>query len=408
MNQKPLFSELIEEKPRFSETPAFRVSFIITLFFLFFAGIMSFNNYVMKNEKKSKSPGLSIEMSPQDMVMKIQQLEKEIKSKHSNIFKLISTYKSQTGENFRGLNLLDLTKREKKLLEKRIKEEKSVTIKSLLSNILKNSDQISNMKNVIYDLMKKLPTPTTVQKGENHFQLAYEYLIKTIGIEKELAIKLVRKSVLLDSLAPGFKVWNFFNNGIFGTFVTQGIAKVSPGKLHRIVKERLIAQKEKAITENKKLGSDIEILKINNSDLNMQLVDMNTKNSDLSYKITDLDEKHQVLNKKWNSMLYKVDLDKRLVKEGVLKRGFLKKAKMNQINNRFFYKSIDLRDSKEIYVRSDQFNSKKIKKVTLFPKFYKKGIDYEVIINDQGAEAILTILTPEKLKNEKVVISVGL
>ena len=67
-----------------------------------------------------------------------------------------------------------------------------------------------------------------------------------------------------------------------------------------------------------------------------------------------------------------------------------------------------MRKSKQIHVPATRFNARKIKDVVLYPRLFKKGTDYEVSMDNQGSEAVLTILNPEKLKNERVVISVGL
>ena len=58
-------------------------------------------------------------------------------------------------------------------------------------------------------------------------------------------------------------------------------------------------------------------------------------------------------------------------------------------------------------VQATQFQAKKIKKVNLYPRVFKKGVDYQISFKDEGSKAVLTILDTDKLKNEWVVISVG-
>jgi hypothetical protein len=48
----------------------------------------------------------------------------------------------------------------------------------------------------------------------------------------------------------------------------------------------------------------------------------------------------------------------------------------------------------------------KITKIVLYPKFYKHKIDYKINIYKDGKKAFLVILSKNKFKNEKIVISV--
>ena len=194
--------------------------------------------------------------------------------------------------------------------------------------------------------------------------------------------------------------------GEFGTFVTQGDSDISPGMLQRIEIQKSISQRKRMIADRNQLTKSVESLKHNNRGLNSQLIQLDKIHAQLTVKHSDLSAQYRDLDKKWNSLFYHLDLKKHLVKQGIIKRGFLRNPKLNQFSTDDFQNSIDLRSSKKIKVPAARFNARKIKHMVIYPRFFKKGVDYEVSVDDQGSEAVLKILKPEKMKNEHVVISV--
>ncbi len=408
--EKKLFTDVIEEKKGISGGSLLLVLLILVgLFFIYYGieGIQETRPGTVRQESNN-TDGTSLPLKTQDTVMQIQQLEKEVRAKRQHIFKLISDYRKKTGKSVDDLNLMDLSEREKQLFKERITGEKSMSTKALLAEILDQSDHVRKLKSVITDLEQSCPAPVLVKAGENHFQIALDYLVRHENLEKKKAIRLVKKAVLLDHLTPGFKVWNLFDrvNGTFGTYVTQGSATVSPGKMHRIIQERIRNQKDKAIEEKERLATDNAQLREHNLNLNGSIAELNDKQSRITSELMDLTERHLELDRKWHSLFYLIADNRQLIEDGVLKRGFLRKTRLDQFHLAN-YETLDLRKGNHICVQAEQFNSKRIKRLKVYPKFYKKGIDYEVKIDREGSEAIVTILTPEKLKNERVVIALA-
>ena len=152
------------------------------------------------------------------------------------------------------------------------------------------------------------------------------------------------------------------------------------------------------IEERNQLTRDVESLKHHNRGLNNKLTTLNRDYSLLSLKYSRLDEQYKFLDKQWNSMFYRLDLEKNLVKNGIIKRGFLKNPVLKKYSTTDFPDSIDLRKSKQIRVPAVSLKKRKIKQVVVYPRFFIKGVDYEVTVDDRGTEAVLKILKPEKLK----------
>lgn len=58
-------------------------------------------------------------------------------------------------------------------------------------------------------------------------------------------MKLAERTLLFDSLVPGFKVWNFYSGDEYGSFITQGNAPISPNEISRRNKKALVMPKIK-------------------------------------------------------------------------------------------------------------------------------------------------------------------
>lgn len=406
MIQKPPFADLIDERPPFFGLTFKKAGIIILCLALLSAGVIVFKDILLPerhHETDLQSP------SPthiQKMVARIQNLEKEIADKQNDVLKLVLKYKEKTGRELSYFNLLNLKESEKQLLEDRIRQEKRVSLKSLLETILEGTQRIGDLKKRMSAVEKKLPVPSVVTEGETHYRIALDYLLKKHGLDRDDAVRLVESSMLCENILPGFKVWNCYSQGEFGTFVTKGEAVLSPGRLQKMEKQKSIEREERMVAERDRLTEDIGRLKNDNSGLNLELIRLNEEHSRLSGQYSHLETLYRELEKQWNSLFYRLDLKRHLVEQGIIKDKFLSKANLNTFTADDFKESIDLRTSRQIKVTARRFNADKIKDVVLYPRFFKKDVDYQVSMDEEYSTAVLTIMNPDKLKNERVVISV--
>ncbi|MCS7012206.1 MAG: hypothetical protein RMI34_03845 [Chloroherpetonaceae bacterium] len=133
---------------------------------------------------------------------------------------------------------LGFTKEQEALLLSMIQQEKDVSTKGLLQKILDSEKQIEELQQKIKEITDKLPAPHVVKKGETHRQIAMEYLMNVHKLDEKKAKELVDRVALVDAMEVGYNVWLYYNDGVFGTFVTQGEAKISPYKLSRLIRRR--------------------------------------------------------------------------------------------------------------------------------------------------------------------------
>lgn len=342
----------------------------------------------------------------EETVMQIQKLESDVQNRQNEIFKLVRDYKNQTGKDLGPLNMLNLTPEQKQLLEAKIKEEQNVSIKSLLEDILNKNKEIGDLKQKITEVEAKLPQSHVVEQGENHYQIAMDFLVNEKGLDKKKAREMVERTAIFEPLVPGFKVWNFYDNGEYGTFVTQGTAPVSPNSVQRKIKKELVDARDTAISERDKLALDVEELEKRRNELISQINLLNEEKQNLMGKIGDLDKQNQDLQKNLSSLFYYLDLKKNLEAKGVLKGGFLRSTKLQSVAPELFTMSIDLRENAKISVSAAELSIGKIRGITIYPTYFKKDLDYSITIEENKQNAVITILDTKKFMSERLVISI--
>jgi hypothetical protein len=335
----------------------------------------------------------------QELTQKVQDKEAEKKEKQDEIIGIMGEIKDKTKQDSLDIDVLNLNEDEKELLGKKIKEEKDVSVKALLQEILDKTNEIRDLNAEIAEIEKLLPLPHVVQTGENHYQIAMDFLINEKKLDKKKAMELVERTAVFDTLVPGFKVWNFYTGDEYGTSVTQGTAAVSPNTLIRQAKKKLVDARDQAVSERDKLSEDIKVLEQKREKIIGQ-VDLLTKEKEsLIGKVSDL-------NVEVNSLYYLLDSQKNLKKNGILKGGFLKSTKLRDVSPEHFNNTIDLRNQTDILISAANLGLRKIKSISIFPKFYKPGTDFKIVMGDDKLTATVSFLDAKKFKNERIVISV--
>jgi hypothetical protein len=95
----------------------------------------------------------------EETVQQIQQLESSIQEKQNEVFTVLSEYKKKTGEDLPEVNIMNLSPEQKRVLEDKIKNEKDVSIKSLLQDILDKNSDIQNLNARVQELETPAQAP---------------------------------------------------------------------------------------------------------------------------------------------------------------------------------------------------------------------------------------------------------
>jgi type II secretory pathway component PulM len=342
----------------------------------------------------------------EETVQQIQQLEASIQDKQNEVFNVLNEYKKKTGEDLPEVNIMNLSPEQKKVLEEKIKNEKDVSIKSLLQDILDKNSDIQNLNARVQELETLLPKPHVVEKGENHYQIAMNFLLNEKGVDKTRAMELIERAALFEPVVPGFKIWNFYAEDEYGTFVTQGSAPISPNQIQRKVKKDLVDAKDKAISERDQLQSDIHEMETRRSELISQLDLLNQEKQNMLVRMSDLNQQNREMQTSLNSVFYAIDLPKVLSGKGIIKGGFLRSTKLQKVDSALFDRSLDLRGDARIAVAAADFQLARIKDITIYPAYFKEGVDFKVEYDETRQNAAITILDVKKFMSEKIAIAV--
>jgi len=342
----------------------------------------------------------------EETVQQIQQLESSIQEKQNEVFTVLNDYKKKTGEDLPEINIMNLSPEQKKVLEEKIKNEKDVSIKSLLQDILDKNNDIQNLNAKVQELEALLPKPHLVEKGENHYQIAMNFLLNEKGLDKARSMELVERTALFEPIVPGFKVWNFYAEDEYGTFITQGSAPISPNQIQRKVKKELVDAKDKAIAEKEQLQSDINEMEVRRSELISQLDLLNQEKQNMLGKMSDLSEQNLEMQTALNSVYFAMDLRKNLTQKNIIKGGFLRSTKLQKVDLAMFDRSLDLRGEPKITAAAAAFELSKIKDVTIYPSYFKLDTDYKVEFDEARQTVTITILDVKKFMSEKIAIAI--
>lgn len=270
--------------------------------------------------------------------------------------------------------------------------------------------EINQLKEENARIQRGLPSSYVVQPGDNHWQIGYDYLTTKRGVSPEEADRMLANAYLLDPLLVGFKVWNFMDEGQYGSFVLQGSAKACPGSLIRVDTKKIAEEKIKLENEIAKLKEEIEkqsmACKAKIEELEEEREELKSKIDSLNQQATNLQGQTTDLDSRLNSVYYLADTKKNLKANGKIKGSFLGLSgmKIKDVSFEDFQGRVDLRETDAIELSAEDFNLSAIKKVGLLPKHMKKDIDYRVEIAGDGQSANVILRNKGKFHLARIVL----
>lgn len=180
------------------------------------------------------------------MARDVEEYSASIADRQQEMRALLQSY-NQTVPAGRQLSLLidpeqGLPKAEQEKLDTRIGEESDESCLELLERMREIQEDIDGVHAQLHEITDQLPAPHCVRSGENHYSLCLDYLVQQHGLTRQRADSLVARVALNSDILEGFHVWFYFEDGVFGTFITQGEAQVSPTVFAKVVKRHLLEE----------------------------------------------------------------------------------------------------------------------------------------------------------------------
>jgi predicted RNA binding protein with dsRBD fold (UPF0201 family) len=345
----------------------------------------------------------------QEMVMKFDNATQRARTDNQELSMLIQEIVQEYPDSIkRILTKIDtsLTEEEYQMLERLIREEQDISLKSQLKRILELQKELQAAREELQKLRYVLPLPIEVKKGDSHYKICLNYLKENHNLTEKEARKLIEKVGLFEPLVPGFFVWNYYKDGVFGSFVTQGNAPVTPMEVYRKNKEevqKLIADAQAKRDSALAVAQELRVLK---TQLEEELSKAYGELEVTQQKIDSLRKVQESIQKRLNSLLYYVDLEKNLKKQKYLSGGIFRKTDLTQLPPLQLFDILDLRRKDGITLHAADYNLKKFSKVVVYPKSFQLDIDYKLIYNEKKDEVIIFLKRPYKFKQQKIVIAI--
>ena len=301
---------------------------------------------------------------------------------------------------------MQLTDEQKQKLEERIKAEKDSSYRALLQEVIDKDKQITDLNDQITKLKAILPKPDTARAGDNHYSMALRFLRRK-GLSEAKAKSLINKVNIMEKLAPGFEVYHFYNNGVYGTWVSQGRAKISPSELVRQEREKIEGERDTAVAENEKLQEDVNDLTAERNRLTGEIEGLRTERTKLIGSMNELTALSESQKGKLNSVHYVVGERNKLKAEGIIIIPVFARDRAGaNWSDKVFDKSVDLRSGDSLSFTAADAGVKQISKVNVVPGSLERDKHYTLTITPDKQSATVKFLVKDRFVNEKVVFAV--
>lgn len=280
----------------------------------------------------------------------------------------IARYQKRSGGALPGSIGAELTEEQRALLTERIRSEKMGTA-SLLQDLLAKDKQLQELKSRLDEVNGRLPDSVIAADGQRHERIAMEYLANK-GLKTDEAYRLVSQAALTEPLFPGFRVFFLYQNGQFGTWVTQGTARRSP----KSVREELVRM---ANEERDAALSALEATKADRDDLRnlANATEKSLRDAEADLKAMQAaTERQQALN---STLRYVIGSKSQLVKAKVIDGSYRLLSAEGQGNDLLANGPSTLPP-----IDPSIHGLKRIKRVRVVPGLLTEGEDYTVTLTD--------------------------
>ncbi|MGA2079371.1 MAG: hypothetical protein ABSH53_01975 [Holophaga sp.] len=300
---------------------------------------------------------------------------------------------------------LQLTDEQKQALEERIKAEKNSSYQALLQEVIDKDNEIKDLNGKIARLRAVLPRPDVARENDSHYGLAMRFLRRK-GVPEEKARELISRVLIMDKLAPGFEVYHFYNNGVYGTWVSQGRAPVSPTELQAEAKAKVEGERDEAKERAQKLQEELADLNAQKEKITADIESLRTEKENMVKEMAELSATNDAQKASLNSVHYAVGSRKALEQEGIIVVPVFAKDRAGaNWKDDVFTKSMDLRTKDTITLTAAEAGLQKISKISVIPGSLEKDKHYSVAISEDRTSATVKLLVKDRFRNEKVVFA---
>ncbi len=346
----------------------------------------------------------------QELVNRVEKINTQISDREEQISSLVSRYnESHPGNEIdtTGMSAMGLTEEQSRILANRVAQEKDLSYRGLLQEVIDVSAEMEKLRSELGEVKGRLRPPVVAQRGDTHIGICLKFLTEDIGINKEDALNLIEREAMVPELLPGFEVWNYYGDGIFGTFVTQGQAKVTPNELARATKRKIDTERQTLIQERNQKQTEVDELESRRTELLQQIRSLEEDRAAMMQQVTAMASTNDSLAEELNSLKYHIGTFRDLERSGAIRKPALGKWNTGDIEAVSHTGSLDLRNGARIVINASSLGLQRVDKILVFPRYFKEDVDYRVELSSDRSSATLVFEKPAKFNLSRLVIAVG-
>jgi len=299
---------------------------------------------------------------------------------------------------------LDLSPDAGEYFLKRLQQEKKLAYGDLLDEMSKTDSKLQELREQIARLQSSLPEPQLVKAGDNHYDLAMNFLIERKSLTAKQAQQMVERVALFEHLVPGFLVFHFYDGEDYATSILQGEANVSPNTLRKRFINRIIKQKEQALQQVDAMNKQVQELERRKQALAGQIALLQDEKERLVNEMDKINLTSQEQAIRLSSLRYTVGTLEELKERELVSVSIFGKVHIKDHDGIDFNELLDLSQAQKIMIEASDHGLKRISSIYLLPNVFEQGQDYVIQLAPDMTACELQILKPDRFRMERILI----
>lgn len=337
-----------------------------------------------------------------EMAAEYDLLQSQADQANKRISTLLATYQRRGGTLPPSFGP-DFTDEQRRLLAERIVQERS-GLRNLLQEMLDQDKELTRLRARSTELGAQLPSFVDAREGDRHDRIAMDFL-RQQGISTERAYELVSQINLQEMLLAGFRVWTYYQNGQFGTWVTRGSAPMTPQEhqqraLALLKTERDDATKAAQAASAKAAAASAETAEF------IRIAESERARAEAERERAETERAKAEADR---ALVQALEADRRMIRYSIGERRKLAQAgaitgNMRQVLSfeRAGVLTLNPAERSDIRIDGSAYGLKRIKQITLLPPVFDPKTDIRATID--GSFAVIQLLKVEKFKQNQFIV----
>ena len=325
-----------------------------------------------------------------NLIAEVEKLNVKKSQKMVEIEKIIEELRSN--EDFEGIEIDPsderfLTDESLQYLSELAGRESDTDIQTKISTILQTDQEVRALHQDIVAKIQGLEPPVKMTRTKGHEQIAIEYLVRK-GLSRQQAKDLVQSVNIFDYTYEGLYVWNFYEKGFYGSFVTRGEADKSPHDIKQLAQQAFqerILDLERERSASRSMIQQLENeLRVMQSRLDHLLAERekSTDTSDRSGDVTREDTRREsaaaTISLRYTLLSYNFALDR-----GIITDSSWDGVRMGRVTDVDYNYRVDFSVTDHLIIRPRQFGMSSFQEIYVLPRSLVSSGDIRVLKREQ-------------------------